>query len=601
MKGLKDKIANGIENRWFLALVLVCALGLYAQMTRSLIADDDNLWLLFASEKIYDQQLGLALENKVIALAREVGVDDKYIFRVDLRKNYGSNYRLPMLALGVINSLIDINNDITKYSIRLVFGISVIVVMPWIIFAYIYRHVNSLLKIATLFILQWFALSAFIDATPSVLVVFPGGLSSIGLGILNLLSFILNPGPAFSIFGVTPRNMLTVCITACLLARWSGCWRLSYLLLTIGIGLHTSLGIMVMLCIVAGDLIACRQRYRDPCILFCVAAGAVYGAWNERMFQMVAPGLGFLVALGATSALLFGVWWVRAANPAKLVPALQPAMATLDRMSAHPHSRVIQDLYVLGAALAFCTVTGAIGSLVASHDSIFYFWGQLPTRLYGAVGPAFLIGVAYLVFDQLERPTVVLLHTFFLVLVIASGLVFLHQKETPFHKVRAQMRAYERDLSAAASLKSHPAIDERIIYYELNRALDRRDRILAAAGGVHAGKSGTIGRDPPVITLAHTARIAMVSVLFGREAGSHAGCREKTARGALVDEFLGGRGAAARALLDRSHRGSAARPGLWGLSPARPPIRLVCHPGGVAGGGIWRRPAPAGRLRCPPW
>ena len=182
------------------------------------------------------------------------------------------------------------------------------------------------------------------------------------------------------------------------------------------------------------------------------------------------PGfLGLVLAAAAAGTLPLLVWWVRSDDPGAGVALLRRPIGLITRyVTSKPEPNVRQDVFVLLLAILVCLVTSATVSQFAPRLSVWYFWGQLPTRLYAAVGPSMIIGMVALTIRS--RPTVpFLVPVYALAMVAIVGCVLKAARQVPPTKVIAD--GIERIETSLAKPSAGHIDDERLIYYELGRAM----------------------------------------------------------------------------------------------------------------------------------
>ncbi len=489
--GARPAATTGERLRLAAALLLLVLAGVYGEATKVLVADDDNLWLAYAVDKSLSRSSGNALEDAVIEAVRTMPADaatpakspgagsaGEALYRLEMRRDYDINYRLPLVAWAGVDRLLlsRVTDHIARTVQRLTYALLPVVLAPWLVFVWLAARSDSeRVRHATLAVVAWFALVAIVNSAKGTFTPFAKPLSPQTL--VDLVTFAISPGAAFSILGFTPRNMLTVLVAAALLARWSGRDRIGYALLALTAGVHTSLGLMVIACVAASDLLFGRERLRDPVVLGFLAAALIYIGINERMFSIVAPRMGLVLAVAALAGLPLVGWWIFAREPAERVALLRPLTDLALRMGRRQDPLIAQDVAVLGGALATFLVVSAVMSQIAGRHAVFYFWGQLPTRFYAAVGPGFLIGALALAFRRVPRDPLTAAVGTLAVAVIAAGVLFVGKQPPPNRKLEAELTAHEAAL--AGGRRRDPLGDERLIYYELGRTLANGGDVLA--------------------------------------------------------------------------------------------------------------------------
>lgn len=451
-----------------LLLAMLVIVGVMGQAVRVLKADDDNLWLSFAVDKVFAHQKALDIENDVIEAAKKDGAPADRIYRLEMRRDYDVNYRAVITAWALLDRLLleKVTEPVQRMALRLTTALWPLVALPWLAFAWLLtcRSCREV-QIGALGVLAWFALVSMIDGARGSFI--PFGKSISPKTLTDIVTFAINP-VSFSIFGFTPRNMLTVLVAATMLARWSGMNRTGYVLLLLGTVVHTSLGLLVLALFVVADLLLHRTRLRDPIVLCVVGLALIYGLASERMLSIaLSPIFAMVGAMTVFLLVPVAVWWVFAREPERRLPVLQPLMQWLSARSDRTHSLVRADVEFVAAVLVLALIIGAIVSQFAPARAVMYFWGQLPTRIYGAIGPGALIGAVALLLVGRRRETVKTVVLTLTVITTVVGVLFIGRQQ-PHAKVLArQLTAHEQTLAGGRHKRWN---DESLIYYEQGRA-----------------------------------------------------------------------------------------------------------------------------------
>lgn len=449
-------------------LALVIPLAVYAAATRVMVASDDNLWLSFSIDKALHRDAGTALETGLIADAKSAQAPPEAIFRLAMRSNYDGNYRLALLAWAGLDRFASRHGDLNRRVVeRYTRVLPLVLAIPWLLLLWQVWQSRPFIALAAAGVLAWYGLILAVDAFEPFYIPFGRPLSLLTLADVAL--FPINPGPHFSIFGITPRSMVSVLVTAAALARWAGRPRVGYALLALCAGIHTSLALMVIACVLGGDVMVARQRLRDPVSLAILAAAAAYVLANERMLSMVAPAIALVGVCAALLALPALVWWVRR-EPA--LPRRAGPVAWLEAYLAADPARAAlrQDVIIFGLALGIALmVSGIVSQFIVSHEAVWYFWGQLPTRLFSAAGPAAMIGLAALLLPACLPPQSCRAAAVTLLLVsIITCALHAGGSQTP----RSIMLRQLTDLAARAARPGCDKVEnEAMIYYRLGHAI----------------------------------------------------------------------------------------------------------------------------------
>jgi hypothetical protein len=364
------------------ALVLALILGFWLHLQKGMAADDDNLWLYYLTQKLTQSELAISYEQQVIDYARAKDGTAESLARLEMRRDYGANYILPITVGTGLSWLWPAPADQSRYSDYLarfmttLFSLQAMLALL-VVMLVVSKLDNKQLKQAVL----WGSLALLVA---SVLPLDRASVYMVSGDIwANLGRFLLFPSAPYSVFGYTPRNTATLLLLAVMLLRWDNKTKAAYLLLLPCYLIHSSLTLLVALHLLAIDMLLHRQNLRQPVTLLAILVGLGYGASRETLWAYVSNQPLMLLAGGFVFAALFSLM-VYVKLPAKL-EALQTEAAT-------PWRDIVALALLWGSSFLI------YDHLIRPHlpaQQIIYFWGQLHGRLLAAVQPMLFVGLAF--------------------------------------------------------------------------------------------------------------------------------------------------------------------------------------------------------------
>lgn len=454
-----------------LLVLLLAVTGIYYNSQRGLLADDDNLWLHFASEKIIDPPAGQAMEDRVLALVKQNEASQGSILRISARSSYHYNYALPVRTWHALGELLPQPQTIADY--------------PSYIAAFLCLSMPATSLLAWLALVavlvglkrpdMWRATVAGLGLIAALMLLPNGqpmmtllGFDTLHQGLRNFTAFVLNPWHGFSVYGFTPRNNLTVIVIAVFLLRWCGHMRLSYALMLPLFALHSSLSLVVMVHLLALDILRQREKLHDPVTLALIAAGIAYGLWRETLWNVVGSSFGITIALA--TCLLALAWLIFAPRPYLGLEKLftRPAQ-WLDELPAPTTEAGLLALFWL-----ISMPPAWIISLYMDPLQNTYFWHQLQGRAIGAMGPVVFIGLAAI----LPMRWSARLTAAFIFIWLAGFSWQAATKPTPYANALAQAQMHEAYLSGNLPVGSYKylsgpgfVLSEQLLYYTLGQMM----------------------------------------------------------------------------------------------------------------------------------
>lgn len=454
-----------------LLILLLAVSGLYLNCQRGLLADDDNLWLMFASEKIAAPQVGAALENRAVELVTPQGVSDASLRRITDRENYFYNYALPVVAWHGLSKLVtppETPQAYPAYVARLLsITLPVTSLICWLILiGMIFRLQDHRLRLAATAGLSLIAALMLLPNHAPMMTLL--GFNSFQAGLRNALAFVLNPWHGFSVYSFTPRNNLAVLVIGIFLLRWSGRMRAAYLMMLPLYSIHSSLSLLVTVHLLALDLLRQRQVLRDPAIISAVIIGMGYGLWRETLWNAVGNSSVIITCL---LAMLLGLLWV-IWSPRPLLILDRYRQQLENKLNTLPAPAA--DALLLVSFWAISLPPNYLISLHMDPLQNLYFWHQLQGRAIGAMASVVFIGFAYaLPTGWLTRFTAL----FTLIWLVGFGYLAA-TRETPYATALKQASLHEAYLSGEISADNYPylsgpgfVLPEQALYYTLDQMM----------------------------------------------------------------------------------------------------------------------------------
>lgn len=380
-------IKEGPQRRalWTI-FILAALLTTLLNMNRALFADDDNLWFHVLTYKLVDKAPVTALEEKTIAIMQadksSTGMVTRLVDKRDYTYNYLSSSALWVAARLAIEPYIQDLSYAQQlgYSLYAEFGLATLV--SFIIFLLVCRYLCLPLPwLQALTLLGVISLIASLIPSPKP----PNFMilnDSFTSSVLQLSYFILDPSVGFSAFSFTGRNNYIIIMLAFFLARWRGFDKLAYSIMALAMTFHASMGMLMLLTILAIDVLTRPRVLRQPFILASIALSTAYYLMVESLWQKV--GIEALYVLTVLAVLL--VIFSKFAKRVVLPQLLQRPWQLFNTYVATSRANSDVALFLAGW-LATLPLAIIINEHVDKMQSI-YFWSQLHVRILSVWHPA---------------------------------------------------------------------------------------------------------------------------------------------------------------------------------------------------------------------
>jgi hypothetical protein len=301
--------------------------------------------------------------------------------------------------------------------------------------------------------------------------------------IKRLIHFTIDPGAAFSPYGFTPRNNLSILVLAVFILRWSGKHKLVYLCILPLYFIHSTMTLLLIIHIVALDIFKQRSILRDTKVLLCLFSGMAYGLWRESLWPTVAGSL-FTQLILLCMLLLFLALVFLPDIPAvihKISPGLSRRIITI-HTRLRTLSAPVSDLVLL---LFIWLITIPLAWLVSSHMTDmqnFYFWHQVHGRAIGLFQPVICVTLAYAFLTSIAEKYFSRTLGILLAIWIAVFSWQLYKQPSPLASLRKELHQLEDILSGKNNtlpFRERYVLNEHLVYYTLGQMLtlhnDRRD------------------------------------------------------------------------------------------------------------------------------
>ncbi len=403
--------ATGV--RWVrvfsIAIVSLCWLAIYwSTLCAALTPDDDSLYLQSTASALQAPARMQKLEDELIEGLVQLRYSDYLIHRVTLRVDYKSNYGaasyLQYLA-GMLYSP-DPDSGISAYhqlvAERALVGtalgglacLAILVaglclVRDWRLQLAVALGVTLAAVLSSAPFHPEF--QALLPLTPERPADQMSWLGAAGRAML----FFIDPGPEFSVFGVTPRsNFILLALLAAVL-RWDGRTALSYLALAAAIMVHASAGLMILSLFLFSHMIFRRSELFAPKVIAAIAACVMLVVQGEKLTGILGLGALAVALAGGAAVLLFG----------KLVRSStvwRRRFMAMDRALAGSFS----SLVVADIGLFLLLWNGSLALILAclvylDPIGVAYFWSQIHSRIAAIWQPLIFTGAAFVVLTRL--------------------------------------------------------------------------------------------------------------------------------------------------------------------------------------------------------
>lgn len=380
--------------------VVVAATTILVNMNRGLFVDDDNLWFQMLTYKILEPAEITTAENRMVDLFIKDKASDNQIIRLTDKREYTYNYLMPTVLWTVGRLLVEPFTGHMPYekqlAISLLAGFWFATVVAFGIFLLIAWRARLSLR-------WWYAIAG-VAVVALIGCLLPGPkppnfmiLNEYRNDAIRLMGyFTQDPSYSFSAFSFTARNNYIIMLLGFFLARWSGRDVLAYGVLTATIIWHASMGMMMLMTILAIDLATRPQIFRRIAIIAPVLLATAYYLVVESIWKKMGAEVLYILAPLALALALY----VLLVRRIPVLPVLQPVVSWWGRQVTDRRAAVDLALFTLGWLITI-PIVARINNQVEFTQSL-YFWSQLHIRIYSVWQPAFILFVLYQLFP--ERP-----------------------------------------------------------------------------------------------------------------------------------------------------------------------------------------------------
>lgn len=287
----------------------------------------------------------------------------------------------------------------------------------------------------------------------------------------------------FSTAGIAsdfPRGNFLVLIVPVFLLRWSSRYSASYALAAIATVVHSAMGALLIMCLLATDLILRREVLRSPFVLATIAAvsGLIFSrSLIAKILSIQTDLLSAGIALGAgvmAAALLRYISLVRSAA----------SIDVLARRLAR-HGPILSDFMVIyGMWLVVLPVSVLMYFHVGAPQNM-WTWGELPGRFLLMMRGPLIVGITVLFVGMLQRRGTIRLGAVALVALVAGLGLSLHALNLPNVFVTTPIKLPEQ----------FAAREQTVLQAEQGRRFEyvEADVYFAAARSIDLGKSFPYG------------------------------------------------------------------------------------------------------------
>lgn len=281
---------------------------------------------------------------------------------------------------------------------------------------------------------------------------------------------------AFSASGMEssfPRGNFLVLVLPIFLLRWSARYSLSYVLVAIAGLVHSAMGGLLLMCLLASDLLLRREVLRARVVLSAI----VFAIWLLSSRSLIAKIFGIQASLPVLGlALVVGL--VGGAIINYLSTAKSPAMLEAAIRRIHRTGPVLSDLIVLYAMwivlLPFSVFMYFFHGVTSSNV---WTWGELPGRYLLLMRGALVMGLVLSFVEWLQPRYRMALQAAALASLLVSGGLLVHALNLPGVRATAPL-VLSRDFAIREQTAIRAEQGERFeyveadIYFSEARAID---------------------------------------------------------------------------------------------------------------------------------
>lgn len=223
----------------------------------------------------------------------------------------------------------------------------------------------------------------------------PQGIAEVIERAIHVLLLVFSTAGIASDF---PRGNFLVLIVPVFLLRWSSRYSSSYALAAIATVVHSAMGALLVMCLLATDLLLRREVLRSPAVLATIAS--VSGLILSR--SLIAKTLSIQTDL-LTAGLALGAGVVIAALLWYISMARQPAFVDVLARRLARHGPILSDFMVIyGMWLVVLPISVFMYFHVGAPQNM-WTWGELPGRFLLMMRGPLLVGTAILFVGILQR------------------------------------------------------------------------------------------------------------------------------------------------------------------------------------------------------
>lgn len=459
-----------------LIILLVAMTGFYYTAQRGLHGDDDNLWLYFYSFKVSQNSKVTPIENEVIGFAKENNADPTSLMRLEMRRDYGWNYSIPMFIWNRLQNVFPKPSSSEQFPaylaslLPLMFAVSTGIAWLALLFS-LYRIPDEGLLLSVTFSLSLMAALLLLSNPPASMILLD--FSSFKRGWQNFLNYILNPGPGMSFFGFTPRNNIMILALAVFIVRWRQMHLLSYALLLPLYGYHSSMTLLLTVHLLGIDILTNRDKLRHPLCFSIIVTGFIYGLWRETLWKDIGhPGV---IALLLATLVISLLSLIFLPNPFLRFAPVKNFIGYLQRNIQSMGSPFIESLLLIGFWLLSLPLVFFIASHM-THNQNYYFWHQVHGRSIALLLAVVVTGLVYAILPRIKYPIVI---TMTLVLVWAGGFALSVSKHPSLYALLLKETSWSQEfITGKRKLEDYPfrpfpgyIVSEAAIYYAMGEML----------------------------------------------------------------------------------------------------------------------------------
>ncbi len=224
-----------------------------------------------------------------------------------------------------------------------------------------------------------------------------------------------------------PRGNFLILVLPVFLLRWSSCYSSSYVLVSIAGLVHSAMGSLLFMCLLASDLLLRREVLRSRVVL----SALVFTFWLFFSRSLISKAFGIQASMPVLGlALVAGLALAMTIN--YLVGAKFPVMLDVASSRIRSTGPVLSDLIVLYAMwVVLLPISISMYFLLGGASHNLWTWRELPGRYLLLMRGPLIMGLLLSLVELLQRQHHMTIRVVAIISLLVSGGLFMHALNIP--------------------------------------------------------------------------------------------------------------------------------------------------------------------------